>query len=116
MARPYGGTAHRNSAYGLYVVTTLPEGDERALLEILFEELLEPLIHLGSFAGCLTWLQGFSPLGLGGVTLDGRDPNPEGAGRLGLGHTLPESVHDLLTEVYGVRFHRFMLTCRPSSP
>src|ERR671916_785928 len=64
----HGGTAHRNSAYGLYVGTTLPEGDERALMEVLFEELPDLLIHLRSFAGCLTRLQRLSPLGLGGVT------------------------------------------------
>jgi hypothetical protein len=84
-------------------------------MEVLFEELPDPLIHLGTFAGCLTRLQRLSPLGLGGVTLDGRDPDPEGAGRLGLGHTSPEGVHDLLTEVFGVRFHRSMLPCSPSS-
>src|SRR5215208_1821676 len=28
----HGGATHTDSAYGLYIVTTLPEGDERALL------------------------------------------------------------------------------------
>ena len=73
------------------------------------------LVHLGMFAGRLSRLQRLSPLGLGGVTLDGRDSNPEGAGRLGLGHASSDGVHNLLTEVFGVRFHRFMLTCSPSS-
>jgi hypothetical protein len=63
---PHGGAAaQRNPAYSLYVVAALPKGNERALLlEVLFEELAEPLIHLGVFAGCLAWLQGLSPLGL----------------------------------------------------
>jgi hypothetical protein len=112
----HGRTAHRNPAYGLYTVAALSEGDERALLEVLFEELTEPLIHLGVFAGCLARLQGLSPLGLGSVTLDGRNPDPEGASRLSLGHTSPDEVHDLLTEVFRVRFHRFMLTYGLSSP
>src|SRR5215212_4125810 len=78
-----GGAAHRNPAHGLHVVATLPEGDERTLLEVSFEELLDSLVHLGTFAECLSRLQRLPPSGLGGVTLDGRDPDPEGAGRLG---------------------------------
>jgi hypothetical protein len=79
----HGGAAHRNPAHGLHVIATLPEGDERTLLEVSFEELAEPLIDLGPFAGCLARFQRLSPSGLGGVTLDGRDADPEGAGRLG---------------------------------
>jgi hypothetical protein len=41
---------------GLHVVATLLEGDERALMEVLFEELPDPLIHLGTFARCLSRL------------------------------------------------------------
>jgi hypothetical protein len=91
------------------------EGDKGTLKEIIFEELPEPLIHLGSFTGRLARLQGLSLLGLGGVTLDGRDADPEGAGRLGLGHAPLYGVHDLPTEVFGVRFHRPMIPCGPSS-
>jgi hypothetical protein len=61
------------------------------------------------------WLQGFSPLGLGGETLESRETDPEGRSRLGLGHASLESVYDLLREVFGVRFHRSILPCSPSS-
>jgi hypothetical protein len=54
-------------------------------------------------------------LGFGGVTLDGRDPDPEGASRLSFGQATLDGVHDLLTEIFGVRFHHSMLPCSPSS-
>jgi hypothetical protein len=112
----HGGAAHRNPAYGLYVVAALPEGDKRALLKILFEEFPDSLVHLRSFIECLSWLQRLSPLGFGGVTLDGGDPNPEGASRLSFGQAPLDGVHDLLTEIFGVRFQHSMLPCSPSSP
>src|SRR5215208_7729668 len=84
-------------------------------MKVPFEELPDPLIHLGTFAGCLTRSQRLSPLGLGGVTLDGGDPDPERTGRLGLGHSPLDGIHDLLTEVFGVRFHRSMMPSSPSS-
>jgi hypothetical protein len=91
----HGRAAHRNPAYGLYVVATLSEGDERALFEVLFEELPDSLIHLGTFAGCLTWLRGLSPLGLGGVTLDGRDPETpkvRAASALGMPRSMASTI------------------------
>src|SRR5215208_6683359 len=91
------------------------KADERALFEILHEELLDPLVDLGRFARCLARLQRLSPLGLGGVTLDGGDPDAEGAGRLGFGHSPLYGIHDLLTEVYGVGFHRSMMPPSSSS-
>src|SRR5215208_3176385 len=91
------------------------KADERALFEIFHQELLDPLVDLGRFARSLARLQRLSPLGLGGVTLEGGDPDPEGAGRLGLGHASLYGLHDFPTEVYGVGFHRSMMSCRPTS-
>src|SRR5215208_571378 len=91
------------------------KADERALFEIFHQELLDPLVDLGRFARCLARLQRLSPLGLGGVTLDGGDPDAEGAGRLGFGHASLDGIHDLLAEVYGVGFHRSMMPPSPSS-
>ena len=99
-----------------HTLAALGEGDKWALLEVLFEELADSLIHLGTFAGCLTRFQRLSPLGFGGVTLDGGDPDPEGASRLSFGQAPLDGVHDLLTEIFGVRFHHSMLPCSPSSP
>jgi hypothetical protein len=47
------------------------KGDERALFEVHFKELAEPLIDLGPFAWCLTRFQRLSSLGFSGVTLEG---------------------------------------------
>src|SRR5215212_2042863 len=107
--------SRKSRSYGLHILAALGEGDKWALLEVLFEELAEPLIDLGTLAGCLTRFQRLSSLGFGGVTLDGGDPDPESAGRLGLGHTSLYGIHDLLTEVFGVRFHQSMMPCSPSS-
>ena len=52
-----------------HTLAALGEGDKWALLEVLFEELADSLIHLGTFAGCLTRFQRLSSLGFGGVTL-----------------------------------------------
>ncbi len=79
------------------------------------EQLPLTLTDLGTFAGCLARLQRLSSLGLAHVTLDGRDPDPEGAGCLGVGHASADGVHDLLTEVFRVRFHRSTMPCSPSS-
>jgi hypothetical protein len=56
-------------------------------LEISHEELVDPLVDLGPFAGSLAGLQRLSSLGFGGVTLNGGDPDSEGASGLGLGHS-----------------------------
>src|SRR5215217_9675014 len=74
--------SRKSRSYGLHILAALGEGDKWALLEVLFEELADSLIHLGTFAGCLTRFQRLSPLGFGGVPLDGGDPDPEGTGRL----------------------------------
>src|SRR5215212_1559967 len=52
----------------------------------LCEELAGRLTHLGWFARSLAGLKGLTPSGLlGGVTLEGGDPDPEGASSLGFG-------------------------------
>src|SRR5215207_8333010 len=63
----------------------------------------------------LAWLQGLASSGLGSVTLDGGDPDPEGTGRFGLGHASPDGIHDLSTEVFGVSSHGSMMPCSPAS-
>jgi len=85
------------------------------LLEVGFEELLNSLVDLRWFARSPARLQRFSSLGLGGVTLDGRDPDSEGASGLGLGHSSFYGIHDLPTEVFGIGFHKSMMPCSPSS-
>jgi hypothetical protein len=65
--------------------------------------------------GRLPGSRGLAPSGLGDVTLDGGDADPEGASCLGLRHAPPDGVHDLPTEVFSVRFHRSMMSCGPSS-
>jgi hypothetical protein len=107
--------AHRNPVYGLHVLAALPKGGERALLEVGFEELPNSLVDLGWFARSLARLKRFSPLGLGGVTLEGGDPDSEGASGLGLGNSSFYGIPDLPTEVFGIGFHQSMMPCSPSS-
>jgi len=78
------------------------------------EELPNSLVDLGWFARSFARLKRFSSLGLGGVTLDGGDPNSEGAGGLGFGHSSFYGIHDLPTEVFGIGFHQCMMPCSPS--
>jgi hypothetical protein len=51
-------------------------------LTAFFQEPAYLLVHLGSFPGRLARLEGFSYLGPGSLTLDGRDAHPESAGGL----------------------------------
>src|SRR5215212_11121712 len=70
---------------------------------------------LGRLPGALPGSRDSPLRALGGVTLDGGDPDSEGASGLGLEHSSLDGVHDLPTKVFGVRFHRSMMACSPSS-
>src|SRR5215217_6095193 len=72
-------------------------------------------IDLRPSAGSLARLKRLSSLGLGEVTLDGGDSDSEGASGLSLGHSSFYGIHDLLTEVFRIGFHKSMMPCSPSS-